>query len=61
MAVEVHGLFVHIISLSPHDGAPMSQMVFTLPFSHRLNLVHLAGQSVDIVRFLDLELGLGDD
>ena len=61
MAVDTHSCFVHFISLFPHYGAPMSQVVLALFYSHFFNLVHLARQSVGIVSFIDLELGLGDD
>ena len=61
MTVDTHGCFVHLIRLFPHDGTPMGQVVLSLLYSHLLNLVHLARQSVGIVSFLDLELGLGDD
>ena len=61
MAVDTHGCFVHLIRLFPHYGAPMGQVVLALFNSHLFNLVHLARQSVGVVRFFDLELGLGDD
>lgn len=59
--MKFHGCYVRVISLFSHDGTPVSQMIFTLPDSHILNLLHLASQTVGVVRFLDLELGLSDD
>ena len=61
MTVNFQCLAVHLISLSSHNGTPVGQVVFSLFYSHLLNLIHLACQTVGVVCFLDFELGLCDD
>ena len=59
--MNFQGLVVHFISFFLHDGTPVGQMILSLPNPHLLNLIHLFSQSVSVVRFLDLKLGLRDD
>ena len=60
-AVNFQGLVVHVISFFLHNGTPVGQMILALPNPHLLNLIHFGSQSVGVVRFLDLKLGLRDD